>query len=94
VSAATESIATTSSTRADEQLRDLERLLAGVRLRDEEVVDVDADPLAYAGSIACSASMNAQMPPRLRLGDHVHERRLAGRPGPDLDDAPVEDHRP
>ena len=46
VSAATESIATTSSApERIEQLGDLERLLAGVGLRDEEVVDVDADPL-------------------------------------------------
>jgi hypothetical protein len=29
---------------ADEQLRDLERLFAGIGLRDEQVVDVDADP--------------------------------------------------
>src|SRR5437588_479142 len=31
--------------RADQQLRDLERLLAGIRLRYEEIVDVDADSL-------------------------------------------------
>ena len=31
-------------TRADEELGDLERLLAGVGLRDEELVDIDADP--------------------------------------------------
>ena len=30
--------------RANEQLADLERLLTGIRLRDEEVVDVDANP--------------------------------------------------
>ena len=30
--------------RADEELGDLERLLARVGLRDEELVDVDADP--------------------------------------------------
>ena len=50
---------------ADQQLGDLERLLAGVGLRDEQVVDVDADPAARScGSIACSASMKAQIPPR------------------------------
>jgi hypothetical protein len=32
------------STGADEELRDLEGLLAGVGLRDEELVDVHADP--------------------------------------------------
>ena len=49
VSAATESTATTSSApAADEQLGDLERLLAVVGLRDEEVVDLDADPARVA----------------------------------------------
>ena len=51
--------------RADQQLGDLERLLAGVGLGDEQLVDVDADPASRScGSIACSASMKAQMPPR------------------------------
>ena len=31
--------------RAHEHVGDLERLLAGVRLRDEQLVDVDAEPL-------------------------------------------------
>ena len=44
-------------------LGDLERLLAVVGLRDQQLVDVDADAAAYAGSMACSASMNAAMPP-------------------------------
>ena len=43
-SAATQSMTMTSTAlRADERLADLERLLAGVGLRDEEVVDVDAE---------------------------------------------------
>ena len=33
---------------ADQQLGDLERLLAGVGLGDEQIVDVDADPLRVA----------------------------------------------
>ncbi len=45
-SAATESIATTQSTEAGahQHLGDLERLLAVVGLRDQEVVGVHADP--------------------------------------------------
>ena len=50
---------------ADERLGDLERLLAGVRLADEELVDVDAAGLARtSGSSACSTSMKATTPPR------------------------------
>jgi hypothetical protein len=54
--------------RADERLGDLERLLAGVGLADEQLVDVDADVRAYFGSSACSASMKATMPPALGVG--------------------------
>ena len=49
---------------ADERLGDLERLLAGVRLRDEELVHVDAAGTGRRpGSSACSTSMKAAIPP-------------------------------
>ena len=79
-------------TRADQQLGDLERLLAGVGLRDEQVVDVDADPLRVRRVhrvLGVDERADAAAP--LRLGDHVvHERRLPRRLGAeDLDDAPA-----
>ena len=40
-SAATESITTTSSAGADQHVRDLECLLPCVRLRDEQLIDID-----------------------------------------------------
>ena len=80
VSAATESTATTSSApERIEQLGDLERLLAGVGLRDEEVVDVDAD-LARVLRVhrVLGVDEGADAAAALRLGDHVvDERRLA-----------------
>ena len=90
VSAATESIATTSSApERIEQLRDLERLLARVGLRDEQVVDVDADPLRVRRiHRVLRVDERADAAAALRLGDHVvDERRLAGRlRAEDLDD--------
>ena len=91
VSAATESIATTSSApERIEQLGDLERLLARVGLRDEQIVDVDADPLRV-GRVhrVLGVDERADAAAALRLGDHVvDERRLAGRlRAEDLDDA-------
>ena len=76
--------------RADEQLGDLERLLAGVGLRDEEVVDVDADALRVRRvHRVLGVDEGADAAAALRLGDHVvDERRLAGRlRAEDLDDA-------
>ena len=75
---------------ADEELGDLERLLARVGLRDEEVVDVDADPLRVRRVhrvLGVDEGADAAAP--LRLGDHVvDERRLAGGlRAEDLDDA-------
>ena len=79
---------------ADQHLGDLEGLLAVVGLRDEQVVDVDADGLGVRrvhgvlgvdeGGLAAEA---------LRLGDEVvDQRRLAGRLGAvDLDDAAPRD---
>ena len=75
---------------ADEQLRDLEPLLTGVGLRNEEVVDVDADVLRVRrvhrmlGVDECTDAAAA-----LCLRDHVvDERRLSGGLRPeDLDDA-------
>ena len=93
VSAATESTATTS-TAPDriEQLGDLERLLARVRLGDEQVVDVDADPARVGGvHRVLGVDEGADPAAPLRLRDHVvDERRLARRLGAeDLDDAPA-----
>ena len=91
VSAATESIATTDErARADQELGDLERLLAGVGLRDEQLVDVDADPLRV-GRVhrVLGVDEGADAAAALGLGDHVvDEGRLARRLGAeDLDDA-------
>ena len=92
VSAATESIATTSSApERIEQLADLERLLAGVGLRDEQVVDVHADPLRVRRvHRVLGVDERADPAAALRLGDHVvDERRLPRRlRAEDLDDAP------
>ena len=73
------------SARADEELADLERLLARVRLRDEELVDVDADPLRV-GRIhgVLGVDERADAAAALRLRDHVvDERRLTRRLGPE-----------
>ena len=91
VSAATESIATTASApERTSSSRDLERLLAGVGLRDEQLVDVDADALGV-GRVhrVLGVDEGADAAAALRLGDHVvDERRLARRLGPeDLDHA-------
>ena len=75
---------------ADEQLGDLERLLAGVGLRDEELVDVDADPARVLRvHRVLGVDEGADAAAALRLGDHVvDERRLArGLRAEDLDDA-------
>ena len=77
-------------TRADQQLGDLERLLAGVGLGDEQLVDVDPD-LLRVGRVhrVLGVDERADAAAALRLGDHVvDERRLARRLGAeDLDDA-------
>ena len=76
--------------RANEQLADLERLLARVGLRDEQLVDVHADALRV-GRIhrVLGVDEGADAAATLRLGDHVvDERRLARRLGAEhLDDA-------
>ena len=91
VSAATESTAT-MSTAPDriEQLGDLERLLAGVGLRHEQLVDVHADaPGVRRVHRVLRVDERADPAAPLRLGDHVvDERRLPRRLRPeDLDDA-------
>ena len=48
---------------ADEHLADFQRLLAGVGLADQQVVELTPSRLAQEGSRACSASMNAATPP-------------------------------
>jgi hypothetical protein len=65
----------------DQELRDLERLLAGVGLRDEQVVDVDADALRVRGiHRVLGVDEGADAAAALGLGDHVvDERRLPGR---------------
>ena len=58
---------------AHQRLADVQRLLAVVRLRDVQLVNIHAQlALAYTGSSACSASMNAAVPPDLlRLAPRV-----------------------
>ena len=60
--------------------RDLERLLAGVRLGDEELVDVDADPARVLRiHRVLRVDEGADPTASLRLRHHVvDERRLAG----------------
>ena len=57
---------------ADQHVHDLERLLTGVRLGDQQAQSVSTPSFfAYSGSRACSASMKAAMPPvalRVRHG--------------------------
>ena len=75
---------------ADEELRDLERLLARVRLGDEQLVDVDADAACVLGiHRVLGVDERADPASPLRLGHGVvDERRLPGRLGTeDLDDA-------
>src|ERR687897_214677 len=64
---------------ADQQLRDLERLLAVVRLRYQEVLDVDADPARVLRvHRVLGFDEGADAAAALSLGDHVvDERRLA-----------------
>ena len=73
-----------------DHVADFERLLAGVRLRDEQVVRIDADRLridGIQGMLGVDERAGAAF--ALRLGDHLQgQRGLAGRFGPvDLDDA-------
>jgi hypothetical protein len=78
----------------NEHVRDLERLLARVGLRDEELVDVHAEPLRVR-RIERVLRIDERGDPALalRLGDHVEtDRRLARALGAeDLDDAPARD---
>jgi hypothetical protein len=77
-------------TGADQQLRDLERLLPRVGLRHEQVVDVDADALRIRRvHRMLGVDERTDAAPALRFGDHVvDERRLPRRLRPeDLDDA-------
>ena len=68
-------------TGADEHVGDLERLLAGVGLRDEEVVDVDPDgPRVDRVHGVLGVDVGADAAVALRLGHDVHgQRRLARR---------------
>ena len=91
MSAATESIATTSTAPgAHEHVGDLERLLAVVGLGHEQLVDVDADLLGVQRvHRVLGVDEGAHPSQLLRLGEHVvDERRLArGLRAEDLDDA-------
>ena len=75
---------------AHELLRDLERLLAGVRLGDEQAVDVHAEGTGVSG-LERVLHVDERDLAALFLGageDVQRERRLTGRLGPiDLDDA-------
>jgi hypothetical protein len=76
--------------RAHQHVGDLERLLAGVRLRDQQIVDIDAEFFGIAriervfGVDECASTAEL-----LRLGDDLQgQRRLArGLRTVDLDDA-------
>ena len=71
--------------RAHQHLRNLQRLLAAVGLRDEEVVDVDAELLGIFGVERVLGVDERRQPAHpLRLGDDVQrERRLARRLRPE-----------
>ena len=74
---------------ADQHVGDLERLLAGVGLGDQQVVDVDADGRRVDRvHRVLGVDVGAHAAVALGLGDHVHgERGLARRLGAeDLDD--------
>ena len=76
--------------RADEHFDDFERLLAVVGLRDEQVVDVDAQLLRVRRvERVLGIDERRHAAKLLRLGDHLQrQRRLARRLGPeDFDDA-------
>ena len=93
VSAATESTAITSTAPgADQHVDDLERLLAVVRLGNEQLVDVDAD-LTGVERVhrVLGVDERAYATELLRLGeDVVDERRLTrGLRAEDLDDPPA-----
>ena len=77
---------------AHEHVGDLERLLAVVGLRDEQLVDVDADlPRVQRVHRVLGVDERAHPAELLGLGqDVVHQRRLAGGlRAEDLDDAPA-----
>ncbi len=79
---------------AHEHVGDLERLLAVVGLRDEQLVDVDADPLGVERvHRVLGVDERADAAELLGLGEHVvDQRRLArGLRAEDLDDAPARD---
>ena len=83
-SAATESmIDDVHAVAADQGLGDLERLLTGVRLADQQLVDVDADVPGVAGvERVLRVDEGGDSARALRVGrDVVAERRLAARLG-------------
>ena len=97
-SAATESITTTSTAPGPHQdLADLERLLARVGLRDQEVLDVDAQLLRVLGverMLGIDVRGHPAGPLRVRH-DVQAERRLAARlRAVDLGDAAARESRP
>ena len=79
---------------AHEHVGDLQPLLAVVRLRDEQIVDVDADPLGVQRvHRVLGVDERADPAELLRLGDHVvDQRRLTGGlRAEDLHDPPARD---
>jgi hypothetical protein len=75
VSAATESTTTIDRAGAHQRVGDLQRLLAGVGLRDQQVVEIDAQLAGIDGSSACSASTKAQTPPFFWASATVMQRQ-------------------
>ena len=78
--------------RAHEHVGDLERLLAVVGLGDEELVDVDADPLRVQRvHRVLGVDERAHAAELLRLGEDVVDERglTGGLRAEDLDDAPA-----
>ena len=79
---------------AHQHLDDLQRLLAGVGLRDQQFVDIDAQPLGIGGiERVLGVDNGADAAAPLRIGDDMQaERRFAGALRPiDLGDAPARD---
>ena len=82
--------------RADQHVGDLERLLPGVGLGDEQLVDVDADGRrVHRVHRVLGVDVGAHAAVALGLGDHVHgEGRLARRLGAEDLDHPAAGQAP
>src|SRR5260370_6677526 len=78
--------------RANERVRDFERLLAGIGLGNQQIFDIDPE-LAGVGRVErmFGVDKSAGPAPTLRLGDYVQRERGLARAlrAIDLDDAPA-----